>query len=116
MGIWRVKSCACTMGNECCCFACIKEDEVKLVERFGNYTHTAMPGCNVVAWPMDNYVGTLSTRIQQIITRTPTKTKDNVQIAVHMAVQFKIIEEHSYEAYYKLTNVDAQIQSYVDDV
>lgn len=45
-----------------------------------------------------------------------TKTKDNVFVVVQVAVQLSVISEHVQEAMYKLTNVSAQIESYVADV
>jgi len=45
-----------------------------------------------------------------------TKTKDNVFVTVQVAVQQSVIPEHVQEAMYKLTDVHAQIDSYVSDV
>jgi regulator of protease activity HflC (stomatin/prohibitin superfamily) len=67
-------------------------------------------------WPCEAIAGQVSTRIQQLEVVTVTKTKDNVGVTVRVAVQFIAKADMIYEAYYKLTNVDAQIQSYVDDV
>lgn len=57
----------------------------------------------------------MSLRVQQLECVTVTKTKDNVQLTVKVAVQYQV-EKHQVEnAYYKLTNVHSQINSYVDD-
>merc|ERR1712137_1365045 len=45
-----------------------------------------------------------------------TKTKDNVFVTAQVAVQQSVIAEHVQEAMYKLTDVHAQIDSYVSDV
>jgi regulator of protease activity HflC (stomatin/prohibitin superfamily) len=45
-----------------------------------------------------------------------TKTRDNVFVRVKVAVQYKIIPEKVNEAYYRLTDHETQIRSYVFDV
>ena len=44
-----------------------------------------------------------------------SKTKDNVFVTVPVAVQYRIREEQVVDAYYKLSNPEAQIRSYVFD-
>jgi regulator of protease activity HflC (stomatin/prohibitin superfamily) len=45
-----------------------------------------------------------------------TKTKDNVFVKVNVAVQYRILVDNAYDAYYRLTDPVNQIQSYVFDV
>lgn len=47
---------------------------------------------------------------------TETKTKDNVFVKVMVAVQVEVVAEKAYEAIYRLTNPQTQIDSYVSDV
>lgn len=100
---------------DCCCFKCVKEKEVAIVENLGQYNRTASPGCNTLFCPMESIVGTLSLKIQQLQVTCDTKTKDNVFVKVAVAVQYYAIEEKAYEAFYKLTNHRGQITSYVFD-
>jgi len=58
----------------------------------------------------------ISTRIEQNDCAVETKTKDNVFVTVRVSIQQSVIPEHAKEAIYKLSNVDAQIDSYVADV
>jgi regulator of protease activity HflC (stomatin/prohibitin superfamily) len=67
-------------------------------------------------WPFVNIVGKLSLRIQQLDVYCETKTKDNVFVQVAVAVQYRVIAEGAYDAYYRLTDPKGQIQSYVFDV
>merc|ERR1712232_546305 len=60
--------------------------------------------------------GKLSLRIQQLDVYCETKTKDNVFVNVAVAVQFRVITESAYDAYYRLSDPRGQIQSYVFDV
>jgi len=48
--------------------------------------------------------------------QTETKTKDNVFVKVVVAVQVEVVPEKAYEAIYRLTNPQGQIDSYVSDV
>jgi regulator of protease activity HflC (stomatin/prohibitin superfamily) len=45
-----------------------------------------------------------------------TKTKDNVFVNVAVSVQYQVIADKAYDAYYRLTDPRGQIQSYVFDV
>jgi len=100
---------------DCCCFKCVKEKEVAIIENLGVYNRTASAGCNCLTCPLETIVGTLSLKIQQLQVQCDTKTRDNVFIKVAVAVQYYAIEEKAYDAYYKLTNHKSQITSYVYD-
>jgi regulator of protease activity HflC (stomatin/prohibitin superfamily) len=58
----------------------------------------------------------MSLRIQQLDVMCETKTKDNVFVQVAVAVQFRVLVDSAYDAYYRLTDPRNQIQSYVFDV
>ena len=58
----------------------------------------------------------LSLRIQQLDVVCETKTKDNVFINVTVSVQYRVVQDSAYEAFYRLTDPRGQIQSYVFDV
>merc|ERR1712226_966208 len=53
---------------------------------------------------------------EQIICQVRTKTKDNVFVNVVVAVQHSVLADNVEAAIYKLSNVPAQIDSYVSDV
>ncbi len=60
--------------------------------------------------------GRLSLRVQQLDVICETKTKDNVFVQVGVAVQYKVVTESAYDAWYRLTIPTLQIQAYVFDV
>jgi len=99
-----------------CCFQCIRTKEIGVIENLGQYKRLASPGLSCILYPLESIVGKLSLRIQQLDVRCETKTKDNVFVQIGVAVQFRIIEESAYDAYYRLENPSGQIQSYVFDV
>jgi len=45
-----------------------------------------------------------------------TKTRDNVFVQAQVSVQYRVLEEEAYNAYYRLSDPRGQIQSYVFDV
>lgn len=101
----------------CCgCLVCIKTNEVGIVEDLGQYKRLIDPGLNFVLCPIQMVAGTLSLRIQQLDVACETKTKDNVFVRAEVAVQFRVLPEFAYDAYYRLSDPRGQIQSYVFDV
>jgi len=67
-------------------------------------------------WPCTRIAGRLSLRIQQLDVVCETKTKDNVFLNISLSIQFQVIIERAFDAFFKLTNVEKQIQAYVFDV
>lgn len=99
-----------------CCCVCVRTQEVGIVEDLGQFKRLIDPGFHCVLWPIQQVAGTLSLRIQQLDVTCETKTKDNVFVRVEVAVQFRVITESAYDAYYRLSDPRGQIQSYVFDV
>lgn len=89
--------------------------EAVIVERFGKFRRVAHAGLNFKAPFVDNITKPISLRVQQLEVNIESKTKDNVFVTVPVAVQFVIREEQVVDAYYKLSNPEAQIRSYVFD-
>ena len=58
----------------------------------------------------------LSLKIQQLDVIVETKTKDDVFVRLKVSVQYKVIREKVYDAFYKLHFPHEQITSYVFDV
>lgn len=104
------------MCGECGCFVCIKTQTVGVVEDLGQFKALIDPGFHFLCYPIQNVAGTLSLRIQQLDVYCETKTKDNVFVNVAVAVQYRVITESAYDAYYRLSDPSGQIQSYVFDV
>ena len=58
----------------------------------------------------------MSLKIQQLDVIIETKTLDDVFVKLKVSVQFKVIKDKVYEAFYKLDYPHDQITSYVFDV
>lgn len=96
-------------------FFTVKTQENVIVERFGKFRRVAKPGLNTKAPFIDTLTPAISLRIQQLEVNIESKTKDNVFVTVPVAVQYVIREELVPDAYYRLSNPEAQIRSYVFD-
>ena len=82
----------------------------------GQYKKLIGAGPHFILWPLQAVTGRLSLRVQQLDVLCETKTKDNVFVHVGVAVQYKVVTESAYDAWYRLTNPTSQIQAYVFDV
>lgn len=86
------------------------------MEFLGRFQSLLDPGLHFIAFPLASVVGKLSLRIQQLDVYCETKTKDNVFVQVAVAVQYRVITQGAYDAFYRLSDPRGQIQSYVFDV
>lgn len=94
----------------------VRQQSAAIVERFGKYLAIRQPGLHFKVPFIDRIAGKLNLRIQQLDVIVETKTKDNVFVKMKVSVQFKVIQDKVYEAFYKLEYPHDQITSYVFDV
>jgi regulator of protease activity HflC (stomatin/prohibitin superfamily) len=94
----------------------VSQQTAKAVERFGRFVRVAGPGLNLKIPFIEQIARTLDLRIQQMVVRVETKTKDNVFVSVHIAVQYFVLENRLTDAFYKLSNPVPQIESHVLDI
>lgn len=97
-------------------FFIVKQQSAAIVERFGKFTSVRHSGLQIKIPIVDSVAGRLSLRIQQLDVVVETKTKDDVFVKVKVSVQYKVIKDKVYEAFYKLDFPQDQITSYVFDV
>jgi regulator of protease activity HflC (stomatin/prohibitin superfamily) len=95
-------------------FFTVKQQTVAVVQRFGKHLKLSSAGLNFKLPMIDSVVDRIDLRIQELQVHVETKTKDNVFVQMTIAVQYQV--QNPYDAYYKLTNSSAQIESYVFDV
>jgi regulator of protease activity HflC (stomatin/prohibitin superfamily) len=94
----------------------VKQQTAVIVERFGRYNSIRHSGLQFKIPFIDRIAGRLNLRIQQLDVIIETKTKDNVFVKMKVSVQFKVIQEKVYDAFYRLEYPHDQITSYVFDV
>ena len=97
-------------------FFMVKQQTAAVVERFGKFVNTRQSGLQLKIPVIDRVAGRLSLRIQQLDVVVETKTKDDVFVKIKVSVQFKVIKDKVYDAFYKLDFPQDQITSYVFDV
>jgi regulator of protease activity HflC (stomatin/prohibitin superfamily) len=97
-------------------FFTVKQQTAMVVERFGKFQSIRNSGLQLKVPVIDRVAGKVNLRIQQLDVIIETKTKDNVFVKLKVSVQFKVIQEKVYEAFYKLEYPHDQITSYVFDV
>lgn len=94
----------------------VKQQTAVIVERFGKYHSTRSSGLQIKIPVVDKIAGKVSLKIQQLDVLVETKTKDDVFIKIKVSVQYQVIKNQVYDAFYELDNPYTQITSFVFDV
>ena len=97
-------------------FFTVNTAQVAVITRFGKFLRVAEAGLNWKRPFFDSVAGLVSLRVNQITLTMETKTKDNVFVTIPISVQNRVCPERVYDAFYKLSNPEAQIKSYVEQV
>ena len=97
-------------------FFVVKQQTAAIVERFGKFQSIRHSGLQLKIPLIDRISGRLSLKIQQLDVIVETKTLDDVFVRLKISVQYKVIRDKVYEAFYKLDYPHDQITSYVFDV
>ena len=97
-------------------FFIINQQTAGVIERFGKFHSIRQSGLQLKIPIIDRIAGKLSLKIQQLDVVIETKTKDDVFVKIKVSVQYKVIKEKVYDAFYKLDFPHEQITSYVFDV
>ncbi|POS03008.1 regulator of protease activity HflC (stomatin/prohibitin superfamily) [Flavobacterium croceum DSM 17960] len=97
-------------------FFTVKQQTAIVIERFGKFESIRNSGLQLKIPIIDRVAGRVNLRIQQLDVIIETQTKDNVFVKMKVSVQFKVIQEKVYEAFYKLEYPHDQITAYVFDV
>ena len=97
-------------------FFTVKQQSSAIIERFGKFNSIRHSGLQLKIPVVDRISGVVNLKIQQLDVMIETKTKDNVFVKLKVSVQFKVIADRVYDAFYKLEYPHDQITSYVFDV
>lgn len=89
--------------------------EAGIIENCGKFSRVIPAGCYCLMWPWESYVNKLSLKVNFLDVICDTKTKDNVFVRVVVTVQYRVMPEKVPSAFYKLTDHESQIRSYVFD-
>lgn len=97
-------------------FFIVKQQTAVVIERFGKFQSVRHAGFQFKIPLVDRLAGRLSLKVQQLDVVVETKTKDDVFVKLKVSVQYVVIKDRVYDAFYRLDNPYAQITSYVFDV
>ena len=97
-------------------FFTVEQQTTHIVERFGRFVRLCTPGLNFKIPLIEQVSGKVSLRIMQLNVEIETKTLDDVFVKIVTAVQYRILPQKIYEAFYTLDNAEGQIQAFVFDV
>jgi len=97
-------------------FFVVKQQTAAIIERFGKFNSIRHSGLQLKIPFIDKIAGKLSLKIQQLDVIIETKTLDDVFVKLKVSVQYKVVTESVYDAFYKLDYPHDQITSYVFDV
>ncbi|MCU1323164.1 MAG: band 7 protein [Acidobacteriaceae bacterium] len=83
-----------------------------VVERFGKFNRIVRPGLHVLI-PYAERVFMVDLQVKQAQFSVETKTRDNVFVQIPVSVQYQVLDEKIYDAFYKLSSPQKQIESFV---
>jgi regulator of protease activity HflC (stomatin/prohibitin superfamily) len=94
----------------------VQQQTAAIVQRFGKFERIAGPGLHLKLPFVEKIAGTVNLRVQQLDVKVETKTQDNVFVQVVVSVQYFVLNDKVFQAFYKLDDPVKQITSFVFDV
>jgi len=94
----------------------VKQQTAAIVERLGKFHSIKSPGLHFKIPIFDKVRGRINLKTQQLDVNVETKTFDDVFVRIKVSVQFLVLTDGVYDAFYRLENPHDQITSYVFDV
>ncbi len=93
----------------------VKQQTTAIVERFGKFVRINQAGLQFKIPLIERLAGRVNLKIQQLDVIVETKTKDDVFVQLKISVQFQILKQKVYDAFYKLQNPHEQITAFIFD-
>ncbi len=94
----------------------VKQQTAYIIERFGKFSSIRSAGLQFKIPFIDRIAARLSLRIQQLDVVVETKTKDDVFVHLKISVQYQILRDKVYDAFYRLQNPHEQLTAYIFDL
>jgi len=94
----------------------VKQQSAYIIERFGKFSSIRSAGLQFKIPFVDRIAARLSLRIQQLDVVVETKTKDDVFVHLKISVQYQILKDKVYDAFYRLQNPHEQLTAYIFDL
>lgn len=97
-------------------FFTVKQQTAVIIERFGKFHSIRTSGLQMRIPLIDKISARMGLKIQQLDVIVETKTLDDVFVKLKISVQYVVLKDKVYEAFYQLEYPHDQITSYVFDV
>ncbi len=93
----------------------IPERSAWVIQRLGKFNRISRPGFKLKIPILESVASKENLRIQQLDVDVETKTLDDVFVNLKISVQYRVVSEKVYEAFYELEDPHGQIASYIFD-
>lgn len=96
----------------------VSQQDYAVLERLGKFLKVSGPGLHFRVPIIDQVKGKITVRVRELNVKVNTKTSDNVFVDLAIAVQYYIRdnEKSIWNAFYKLSQPQSQMESYIFDV
>ena len=93
----------------------IPERQAWVIQRLGKFSRISQPGFKLKIPIIESIASKENLKIQQLDVDVETKTLDDVFVNLKISVQYRVIGDKVYEAFYELEDPHGQIASYIFD-
>jgi len=93
----------------------IPERSAWVIQRLGKFNRISSPGFKLKIPFIESVASKENLRIQQLDVDVETKTLDDVFVNLKISVQYRVVSDKVYEAFYELEDPHGQIASYIFD-
>jgi regulator of protease activity HflC (stomatin/prohibitin superfamily) len=90
----------------------VRTSQAGVVERFGKFNRIVRPGLHLLI-PYAERVFFVDLQVQQAQFSVETKTHDNVFVQIPVSVQYVVLDDKIFDAFYRLSRPQKQIESFV---
>jgi regulator of protease activity HflC (stomatin/prohibitin superfamily) len=90
----------------------VRTSQAGVVERFGKFNRIVRPGLHLLI-PYAERVSFVDLQVQQAQFSVETKTRDNVFVQIPVSIQYGVLDDKIYDAFYRLSRPQKQIESFV---
>jgi len=94
-------------------FFTVEQRTTAIVQRLGKFQREAGPGLHALLPFVEKVAGRLDLRVRQLDVRVEAKTKDDAFVTLAVAVQYAVIPEKVWQAFYEVDDPSRQITASV---
>jgi regulator of protease activity HflC (stomatin/prohibitin superfamily) len=96
-------------------FMIVPERTAWVIQRLGKYSRISSPGLKLKIPFIESIASKENLKIQQLDVNVETKTLDDVFVDLKISVQYRVLKDKVYEAFYELEDPHGQVAAYIFD-